>query len=192
MLVLLLGVAGCANPRRTLPVYEVAESRADAARFLNEALAQGALGVSEITADEARLRWHQRVVHSATYSVLVPRELDLRAVLAPQRPEKRGERWELLLHAAGGDVRFTFRDDLAAARAEVALRRLAQPMTPAESEALARRMVRHLREEEPARRERGARTSGWARDTLVLLTGEDHGTDAAAWQSCVDRLWPRQ
>lgn len=125
LLLMLLLACGCGlNPRTTAPVYEEPASREQAARFLNEALAQGSHGISEINATTRSLTWHERRTLSNTRTVWVPRELTLTEVRAVQRPEPESAGWRLAVEAAGGRVVFRFKDSRNAAKAESAFERL--------------------------------------------------------------------
>ena len=74
LLVLLL--SACAvGPYADTPQYKLPESRAVAARHLNEALAFGSHGISEVAADELKLTWHERRQLTGKRWVMLEREL---------------------------------------------------------------------------------------------------------------------
>jgi hypothetical protein len=128
-LLLLVLLAGCAvGPYADRPEYAMPESRAVAARHLNEALAFSGRGVSEVAADELKLTWNEHRRLSDKRQVLVNRELQFLAVRTVARPQKPGEWWELKVDATGGAVTFHFNDAKSAAKAEAAMRRLSQPL----------------------------------------------------------------
>lgn len=124
-LVLALVLCGCGlNPRTTAPVFEAPESRAVAARHLNEALAQGGRGLSEVHASADKLNWHEMLRLGDKRQQLVARELDLRQVRGVYRPERDSIGWRLNVDATGGRVVFLFKDSVNAAKAETAFLRL--------------------------------------------------------------------
>ena len=124
--------AACAVGPNAVPTYKAPENRATAARHLNEALAFGGINASEVRATELHLNWNERLKLSATHSELLRRELDLLRVRDVSRPAKPGIDWELRVDAAGGVLTFRFKDAASAAKAESALLRLMQPLSPAE------------------------------------------------------------
>lgn len=125
LLLLALLLCGCGmNPRVNLPVYEPPKTRTEAARQLIEALDQGGRGVSETSADESVLRWHERTAISDTRMAILVRELDFRRVRKVPRPRRDGTGWILEVDASGGLVALRFRNDIDAAKAESALIRL--------------------------------------------------------------------
>lgn len=137
-LALLILLAGCAvGPYAAQPRYKLPETRVVAARHLNEALAFGGRGVSEVAADEVHLTWHEYRQLSDKRNVLVERELDFQAITFVGRPEKPGEWWRLEVTATGGVITFEFGDAESAARAEAALRRLRHPLNAEEQSRLA-------------------------------------------------------
>jgi len=124
-LVFLLLLPACGlNPRVSAPQYELAKTRATAARFLNEALGEGGTGISEINADETTLRWHENRQLTDQRRILVPRELVLQRVSHVNRPDHDSMGWRLSVDAAGGRVTFAFRDSRNAFKAESAFKRL--------------------------------------------------------------------
>lgn len=126
-LLLLLVLCGCGlNPRTTAPVYETPESRAVAARHLNEALAQGGRGLSEVHAGLDTLKWHEMLRLTDKRQQLISRELELRQVRGVYRPERDSVGWRLTVDATGGRVVFLFKDSTNAAKAEAAFTRLKQ------------------------------------------------------------------
>lgn len=121
----LLLLAGCAvGPYAQTPVYKLPETKAIAARQLQEAL-NTAQGLSEIDTTTAMLTWHERKRLSDKRTVWLERELKFAAVLGVARPAKSGELYELRIDAAGGQVTFEFKEGTQAAKAEAALRKLA-------------------------------------------------------------------
>jgi hypothetical protein len=127
-LICLLWLSACAvGPYADTPQYSLPETRAVAARHLNEALAFGSRDLSEVAASELKLTWHERVQLTGKRWVLLERELEFSQVRAVQRPEKPGEWWELKVEATGGQLTFAFKGAPTAAKAEAALRRLMQP-----------------------------------------------------------------
>lgn len=124
-LVSLALLPGCGlNPRVSTPDYELARTRATAARYLNESLSDGSTGISEINADEYTLRWHENRQLTDKRQILVSRELVLNRVTRVNRPDRDSMGWRLSVDAAGGRVTFTFRDSPNAFKAESAFRRL--------------------------------------------------------------------
>lgn len=126
-LVVLLLSACAVGPYADTPQYSLPETRAVAARHLNEALAFGSRDLSEVAASELKLTWHERRQLTGKRWVLLERELEFSQVRAVQRPEKPGEWWELKVEATGGQLTFEFKHAPTAAKAEAALRRLMQP-----------------------------------------------------------------
>ena len=125
--VVLLLSACAVGPYADTPQYKLPESRAVAARHLNEALAFGSREISEVAADELKLTWHERRQLTGKRWVMLERELEFASINAVQRPIQPGEWWELKVEAAGGQLTFEFKDAPTASKAEAALRRLMQP-----------------------------------------------------------------
>ena len=127
LLLIAVLVTGCAiGPYAETPRYKLPETRAIAARHLNEALAFGAHGLSEVAADELKLTWNERTQLTGKRYVLLERELQFDAVQSVYRPEERGEWWELKVDATGGQLTFEFKNGPTASKAEAALKRLMQ------------------------------------------------------------------
>ncbi len=124
MLVLVL--VGCANPRKERPDYSRPESRDDASRWLIEALDNGDWPYSEINGDRDRITWNERWFTSGKDPILVERELTFSAINIVHHATEDGRWWEVLVDASGGNITFRFKDGQQAAKAEVALKRLAE------------------------------------------------------------------
>lgn len=137
---LLILLAGCAvGPYADRPRYKLPATRAVAARHLNEALAFGGRGVSEVAADELKLNWHEYRTLSDKRNVLMKRELQFLEVQSVSRPTQPGEWWQIEVVATGGVVTFEFNDATSASKAEAAFRRLRSPLNEGEQKKLATR-----------------------------------------------------
>jgi hypothetical protein len=123
-----LVLLGCStSPYRGIPQYALPDTREKAARHLNEAVAFGGIGYSEVWADQEALRWQQRRDLTETYTIWVERELLFSAIRGVTRARRAGESFEVKVEATGGAVTFRFKDGPSAAKAESALLRLKQP-----------------------------------------------------------------
>jgi hypothetical protein len=123
ILVLALLTACAGGPYHTPPRYAPPESRTAAARQLNEAMAFGGIGYSDVNADLQSLRWTEPRTRERR-TVWLQRELMFEHIRDVGAPQRDGERWEVRIDAAGGVLRLRFKDDREAAKAESALRRL--------------------------------------------------------------------
>jgi predicted small lipoprotein YifL len=131
LLLLVLILAACGSgPYHNPPRYSTPDSRTAAARQLNEALAFGGIGYSDVHADESALRWREQRQITDKQRLWVDRELDLTRLRAVDFPAKPGEHWQLRVTGAGGVLTFVFKEDRSAAKAESALRRLMQVDAP--------------------------------------------------------------
>jgi hypothetical protein len=180
-------ISACAvGPYASTPRYKEPASRTVAARQLNEALAFGARGMSEVAADQLKLTWNERRALTDKRSVLLERQLSFRAIRAVLRPERPGEWWELRIIATGGQVTFEFDDGATASKAEVALRRLATNLSDEEAYELVLPRFEVLDREVQAYRENESEDSAanldWKRmlqsiSDLELITGQEFGHD---------------
>ncbi len=171
------------------PQYALPESRATAARWLNDALAFEGRGVSEVSANELRLSWNEYRPITDTHRKFMQRELNLLRVNRVARPAKPGVYYELKVQADGGALTFAFDSGTAASKAEAAFRRLAQPLTTDEAKHLAAPhfevidgQVKQYRKSET---ELAARTLNWraihqAIEQLEMITGKGYGNDLEA------------
>jgi hypothetical protein len=191
--ILALVLAGCAVGRYAdTPEYKLPETRTSAARQLNEALTESAIGLSEITADEVRLTWHERHRLTDKRQIMLVRELNLLRVLSVARPTKDGELYELRVEGAGGRVTFEFKEGRASAAAEAAIKRLMQPLTVNERRDLAKKYYTSLElGSRPAGDKREDISSTTASGSLRTLTGKDYGNDLEAWLKFLTEEWYR-
>jgi hypothetical protein len=189
----MLLLAGCAVGRYAdTPEYKLPETRTTAARQLNEALAAGAIGLSEVVADEVLLTWHERHQLTNKHWVLLDRELNLLRVLSVARPKEEGELYELRVEGTGGQVTFEFKQARAAAAAEAAIRRLMKPLTPEERRELAKKYYANMEQLSRRKGESREDISGTtAAGSLRALTGKDYGNDLEAWLKFLTEEWYR-
>lgn len=196
---LLLLLAGCAvGPYAERPQYKPPETRAVAARHLNEALVFGGRGLSEVAANELYLTWNERRQLTDKRWLLLERRLEYRAILRIHRPRQPGEWWELHLDAAGGAVTFEFKDVESASKAEAALLRLAGALSLEERKRLARPhynvIHRQLTEYRKFENEETAKNLNWRQimqsiGDLELITDQSFDNDVGGvidWESYLD------
>ena len=189
---LILLLAGCAvGPYADRPEYAVPSTRSVAARHLNEALAFGGRGVSEVAVDEVRMTWHERRQLSDKRWVMLERELHFQELLTVKRPVRPGEWWQLEVAASGGKLTFQFDDVENASKAEAAFRRLLPALSTTEKRRLFEKYVvileggvaRYVKDANgtPQPNPESASIES-AVEFLKALTGENFGEDTQAWR----------